>query len=99
MYDKKVLFYALTQKFSLATPFIIYYYFSIIAVHSYLVYPGSPGPCTARNFEMSVTPNHIHLDGEKAIINMARHVTEHGMLLLLFIIIIIKFLIGQSPQA
>ena len=36
-------------------------------VHSYLVYPGSPGPDTARNFEMSVTLNHIHFDWEKAI--------------------------------
>ena len=35
------------------------------SIHSLLVYPGGPGPSTARNFEMSVTPNHTHVDGER----------------------------------
>ena len=36
-------------------------------IHSYLVYPGGPGPGNAWHFEISVTPNHIHFDGGKAI--------------------------------
>ena len=35
---------------------------TVVHVHSYLVYPGGPGPGTARNFEMSVTPNHTHVE-------------------------------------
>ena len=37
----------------------------ISLIHSYLVCPGGLGPDTTRNVELSVTPNHIHFDGER----------------------------------
>ena len=41
---------------------------STTVAHSYLAYPGDPGPGTARNLEMSEIPNHIHA------VDMARDV-------------------------